>query len=321
MTYSITRFSYTDEEYEHALRLRNAFQPDEPSSVKIWRYWDKVRLAEILFQRLLARDAHNQLIALGEIEESSPARETFSLSLMMYPAAWSTDLPDTLLHRLLESIAQHGNIRLRTVAAEDDKGKLAFLHRYNFKTVMRSPVSTLDVSSFDSGPYESLTQRIKQDGFELGKPPGNWQHDPVWQQRIFDLYWMLLQDTPHYETRIKPPLARFVQAELRHPNFLPGGYFLALDDQQLIGMTSLVKRGGATEVLGAGLTGVIRSYRRRGLATALKVKAIKYAQSLKARRLATDNEENNPMYLLNQRLGFTPQPARLHLETQIQRSG
>jgi len=52
---------------------------------------------------------------------------------------------------------------------------------------------------------------------------------------------------------------------------------------------------------------VLRSHRRRGLATALKVHAITWAQSLGAKTIATDNEQNNPMYQLNVRLGFKAQ--------------
>ncbi|MCD4691179.1 GNAT family N-acetyltransferase, partial [bacterium] len=63
--------------------------------------------------------------------------------------------------------------------------------------------------------------------------------------------------------------------------------------------------------LHTGLTGTVRSHRRRGIATALKVAAIDLAKKRGVATIETDNEENNPMYALNVELGFEPQPAWL----------
>lgn len=60
-----------------------------------------------------------------------------------------------------------------------------------------------------------------------------------------------------------------------------------------------------------GLTGVKRDYRRRGIATALKVKSIEVAQKDGFEFIETSNEENNPMFQLNLQLGYKPAPAWL----------
>jgi GNAT superfamily N-acetyltransferase len=53
-----------------------------------------------------------------------------------------------------------------------------------------------------------------------------------------------------------------------------------------------------------GLTGVRRSARRQGIATALKVHAIEWSRQRGMRTIETGNEENNPMFDLNVRLGY-----------------
>lgn len=316
MNYTIAPFPYTDQAYEHALRLRNQLHADEPSSPAIWRYWDTVRSADALFERLLASDAAGRLVAYGQIESTAPTHDKFAMTIEMAPESWSTDLPEALYWRLTALTSPYDPVRLTITAREDESAKIAFLGRHGFDRVLRSPVFYLDVPSFDPTPYWPLLDRLRRDGLVFRQPPPGWQRQPSWQGRIYDLYWTLLQDTPHYEPRTRPPLSRFVRAELEHPNFLPGGIFLVWDGDQPIGMSSLVKRGGATEVLGVGLTGVLHSYRRRGLATVLKVLAIQFARSLNARLIITDNEEKNPMHLLNQRLGFTPRPAWTHWQKQ-----
>ena len=53
---------------------------------------------------------------------------------------------------------------------------------------------------------------------------------------------------------------------------------------------------------------MLREYRRKGIATALKVKAIEKLCEKGIKKVRTDNEENNPMYKINVALGFTPEP-------------
>ena len=63
--------------------------------------------------------------------------------------------------------------------------------------------------------------------------------------------------------------------------------------------------------LETGLTGVLRSHRRKGLALAMKLHVIRFAQEFGAEVIETENEENNPMYNINMLLGFQPRPAWL----------
>jgi len=55
------------------------------------------------------------------------------------------------------------------------------------------------------------------------------------------------------------------------------------------------------------LTGILPEYRRRGIATALKMKTIEYAHKHGFRRILT-NSENPAMQALNAKLGFRPGP-------------
>jgi len=59
------------------------------------------------------------------------------------------------------------------------------------------------------------------------------------------------------------------------------------------------------------LTGVLPEYRRRGIATALKVKTISYAREHGFRRIFT-NSDNPAMKVLNAKLGFVSGPWRVY---------
>ena len=66
-----------------------------------------------------------------------------------------------------------------------------------------------------------------------------------------------------------------------------------------------------------GSLGVLRKYRRQGIATALKVKAFEKLREKGIKKVRTDNEENNPMYQINVALGFTPEPYCFEYQKEI----
>ena len=58
-------------------------------------------------------------------------------------------------------------------------------------------------------------------------------------------------------------------------------------------------------------------YRRQGIATALKVKALSKLKERGIKVVRTDNEKNNPMYLINVAMGFKPEPYGLEYQKAI----
>ena len=63
--------------------------------------------------------------------------------------------------------------------------------------------------------------------------------------------------------------------------------------------------------------GVLKDFRRKGIATALKIKAIEKLIEKGVTEIRTDNEENNPMYKINVALGFEPVPFSLEYMKKI----
>jgi GNAT superfamily N-acetyltransferase len=61
------------------------------------------------------------------------------------------------------------------------------------------------------------------------------------------------------------------------------------------------------------MTGTRRAWRRRGIALALKQAQIDAARSAGLRRLRTANAVQNPMLLVNERLGFRRDVDWIHL--------
>lgn len=87
---------------------------------------------------------------------------------------------------------------------------------------------------------------------------------------------------------------------------------------RFIGYSNLWINDETRKRLDTGMTGVLRSHRRRGIATLLKYKAIAYGKRHNSERIVTSNEENNPMLDLNYKLGFEPIPGWIRYEKNFQ---
>ena len=62
---------------------------------------------------------------------------------------------------------------------------------------------------------------------------------------------------------------------------------------------------------------MLEKFRRKGIATAIKIKAIEVLLKKGVTEVRTDNEENNPMYKINVELGFKPVPFSLDYSKEI----
>ena len=87
---------------------------------------------------------------------------------------------------------------------------------------------------------------------------------------------------------------------------------MALDRGEYVGMTELWSNQADPELFDIGVTGVLRPHRRRGIAMALKLRGIEFAQRRGIRELSTWNASHNEGILaVNRRLGFLRRPAHI----------
>ena len=92
---------------------------------------------------------------------------------------------------------------------------------------------------------------------------------------------------------------------LKNPQLLTDGYFLAKDGSNFVGMSDVHRIDSEPGVLNQDDTGVIREYRGRGIATALKLKVIEFGKKNGYRTIKTWNDSvNASMLAINNKLGF-----------------
>jgi mycothiol synthase len=108
-----------------------------------------------------------------------------------------------------------------------------------------------------------------------------------------------------------PPFEDWVQREYRFGAMAA----VALDDGRVVGYARLYRLPAHEKRLENGMTAVLRSHRRRGIATALKRAQIAWAAEHGYTEIVSDMVEGNvAMRAVNERLGYRELPAKLVVE-------
>jgi GNAT superfamily N-acetyltransferase len=306
-------FDESDRDYDASVAIWNALWPDEPTSVEGMRYSNRTRSRKHFFQRLMA-ELEGKIVATAIYREPEWVNEPgmYDVQIRVLPEYQRLGIGSTIYDHIVEHLNELKRRPLSLVSdsREDQPHSTKFLTDRGFEQEQRQQVSRLDVASFDAAPFADLMARFEESGITVKTFEEYEADDRHARRNAYEKYVELFQDVPIFVGRLELTYAMF-KRELNAPNRLPGAILLAFDGDEIVATTSLWKRLADPGSLDTGLTAVARSHRRRGIAAALKVRAIEFARDIGTRVIQTDNEENNPMYDLNVRLGFKPVPAWL----------
>jgi GNAT superfamily N-acetyltransferase len=124
------------------------------------------------------------------------------------------------------------------------------------------------------------------------------------RKRLYELNKLCSQDIPG-----RAPFYTWEEyrlARLEVPRYNPAGVVVALNGGDWIGLSALSDWPDKGFMF-AEMTGVVREFRRRGLAIAMKILGIRFAKALGVDRILTLHAaENEAPILLNLSLGFQP---------------
>ena len=229
------------------------------------------------------------------------------VDLGVHPDAEGQGIARALASHVLEDLRAQGARELLAKVSDRSPRGLELAQQLGFEPVAGEVDCelTIDLAGRDLEALEPLIRRVEAGGirFEtLAKLKG---HVPDWFERVYRLWTALDRLVPTALDHTTPSPEAFWATELEWPGALPEAYFIALDGDRWVGLSELRHRQGARYPLFVGLTGVLPSHQGRGVATALKLLGLRWAQSAGYRYLHTQNAaENIAMLKANQRVGF-----------------
>jgi RimJ/RimL family protein N-acetyltransferase len=190
------------------------------------------------------------------------------------------------------------------------------LESRGFEETSRVLDMRLDVATADVSLVPELVQRFEAEGISISTFAEERVRDPRCVEKLYEFTTLLNQDDPARGPFVPPAYnAREALMWLEMPYVLPDAYFIAKRGDEYVGVSDVslfeAMPGGLTQ----GFTGVRREFRRRGLATALKLQGIVYAQSHGYQILQTFNKpQQQAIRALNEKLGFRVRSENLVLE-------
>ncbi|KAA3659733.1 MAG: GNAT family N-acetyltransferase [Chloroflexi bacterium] len=315
---TIRPFERTDEDYQTVISIWNAVWPEDKADVDHYKYRDETRNPKYYWQRLVVEN-NGRMVAYGIYCETwwSPRPGKFYFNAAVHPNFQRQGIGTFFYDHVINILQQQPEFVALTADTRESKPEsIQFLTKRGFEQVMRYPISHLHVPDFDPQPFEKAIQRVAASDIEIKSAAELMENDPDWLKKVWQLEIAVEEDVPSPEPTKIQPFEEFVKI-LDNPNFFPEAFLLAKENGRFVSTSTLWKSKANPDKLFTGLTGTLRSHRRRGLATALKVKNIELAQSLGIDIIETDNEENNPMYQINMQLGYKPQPAYLDFHKKI----
>ena len=161
----------------------------------------------------------------------------------------------------------------------------------------------LTLADFDAARQEVSVERVKAQGFELFRL-ADVEDGPAVRRKLYTLVREGVLETPGHTGGFES-FGEFSE-RLFEPCYwrVAESQFLAAEGEVWMGLSSLTVSGN--EAL-FGLTAVLKPYRGRGVARALKVLALDYAATQGIKTVKTSNDSSNHAVLaINESLGFKP---------------
>jgi GNAT superfamily N-acetyltransferase len=233
-------------------------------------------------------------VACGFMYPDIPA-DYAEAHFVVVPTARGRGIGSSLLGEIGAAARTAGKTELEGEVREDDEASRAFLECRSYRIVGGEKAVALDLAAVET-PVPS-------------PPPGitivTRAERPDLTEGLYEIGAEGAEDIPDFPGR--PTYEQWRATDIDRPTRKPEYFFIALSGDEPVGYAVLDDYGRDVH---HGLTAVRRAWRRRGIATALKLTQIAAAKGAGFRRLVTASEERNaPMRNLNEKLGYRPEPS------------
>ena len=227
---------------------------------------------------------------------------------------------------LLEELAEHAraNNTKRLIAAVrgDEPEGARFAEALGYRAFHERIDSYIDVPSFDASGFDDPDATAARAGVRLATYAELLREHAadveVFQRELLPVIWAMARDVPSPTPMPEqpPPFEQAKRMFFEGPGIDPPSTIIALRDGRTVGMTvTMVKENGTAYT---NFTGVSRAERGKGIALAMKLRALRDLMTRGVKLFGTTNDEQNAaMRGINRRLGYVPDPPTTMYEKRL----
>ena len=305
--------SMMSNDYDQFVALHNHVYPTRTRTVEEVIKADQTRNPKIAAGRKAAYMQDRMIGFAGYAQWTGETHQTwFQVNVVVDESVRRQGIGTSLYNHLFEELKEHDPKVLRSDAYENLPSGLPFAQHLGFKDVFREGPSHLDLESFNAAAFAPLIERLESEGIEFLSYHAYRQHNPKFEQPLYDAYCAAWKDVPKEED------SEITRADWQEWVIDGNGLdfdvsTVALCYDRIVGFCEV---GSAVQgrPLYAGLAGVAECERGRGIATALNVQAIAVTQSKGHPQIQTSSGiENLAMQTVYNKLGFIREPVWIQL--------
>lgn len=316
---TIRPFQPTETDYHAMATVYSALVPDAPLNATEWRIRDELHNPQLALYRAIGElDG----VAAGYAEYYQPTwcADSHHIETLVYvhPAYQGRGLGAALWQHVQQAWQALQPHHVLAKVREDWQAGFAFVVRRGFQEDRRVWLSRLEVASFDPAPFSGAIERVTAQQIEIRSFAALAAADAGFWRKLYAFEQQTVCDVPSAFPVAIPAYEQWIKLYWPDNGAVWEGSFAAMADGQVVGMSTLETIDNETD-LEVGFTAVRRDYRGRGIALALKLCTIAYAQAMGVTGIRTDNDSTNqPMWQINQRLGFQRGPVWIVLRRREQ---
>jgi GNAT superfamily N-acetyltransferase len=192
-----------------------------------------------------------------------------------------------------------------------------FAEKYGFVAKQSDTCSILKATQDIPEEFQNIYKKVVASGIEIISGETflrRYKND--WQERWWQAEVNTVKDVPSPFPRKSMTFEQWVERS-KIPNFDPHDFVFAVDHNEVVGVSGGVIFPAEPTLAGVRFTGVLNTYRRKGIAKALKYAATRYLLDTGVKQIVTNNEVNNPMLEINKALGFKPSYHCVFYEAEV----
>lgn len=242
---------------------------------------------------------------------------TLLQTVVVHPEKRGNGVGRALYDALLRWSVEVKASRLISHIRENDQEGVAFAERRGYIKERHTFESVLDPFAFDNDKLFESIKAVEQSGIRfvtLAEEPGE-----ASERKLHELYKVTHLDIPGFSGDF-PWFEEWKKWSIEQPGVRPEWIHIAKDGGRYVGVVTL-QQNEQTQAMYHEYTGVLREYRGRRIALALKMLGIQTARACAVPYLKTHNDSmNGPMLHINRDLiGFRAEPGTYKMVCELQR--